>query len=63
MYAGFVRGLNGGEPTGIADIEEDKAIDASEGIYNIQGMRMSAASLDQLPCGIYIVNGKKVVVK
>ena len=63
VYAGFVRGLNGGEPTGIADIEEDKAIDASEGIYNIQGMRMSAASLDQLPCGIYIVNGKKVVVK
>ena len=63
VYAGFVRGLNGGEPTGIADIEEDKAIDASEGIHNIQGMRMSAASLDQLPCGIYIVNGKKVVVK
>ena len=63
VYAGFVRGLNGGEPTGIADIEADNTIDISKGIYNMQGVRMSATSLDQLPCGIYIVGGKKVVVK
>ena len=63
VYAGFVRGLNGGEPTGIADIEADDTIDISKGIYNMQGVRMSATSLDQLPCGIYIVGGKKVVVK
>ena len=55
--------MNGGEPTGIEDIEDDKAIDISKGIYNIQGVSMSATSLDELPCGIYIVNGKKVVVK
>ena len=63
VYAGFVRGLNGGEPSGIRGIEADNTIDISRGIFNMQGMRMSATSLDELPCGIYIVNGKKVVVK
>ena len=63
VYAGFVRGLNGGEPSGIRGIEADNTIDISKGIHNIQGVRMSATSLDELPCGIYIVNGKKVVVK
>ena len=63
VYAGFVRGLNGGEPSGIRGIEADNTIDMSKGIYNIQGVRMAATSLDELPQGIYIVNGKKVVVK
>ena len=63
VYAGFVRGLIGGEPSGIRGIEADDTIDISKGIYNMQGVRMSATSLDQLPCGIYIVGGKKVVVK
>lgn len=61
VYAGFVRGLNGGEPTGIDSIEADKKIDTSKGIYNLNGMRMPATSLDELPSGLYIVNGKKVV--
>ena len=62
VYAGFVRGLNGGEPsTGIGAIVADKAHDTSKGIYNIQGMRLSATSLDELPSGLYIVNGKKVI--
>ncbi len=61
VYAGFVRGLNGGEPTGIDSIEADKKIDTSKGIYNLNGMRMPTTSLDELPSGIYIVNGKKVV--
>nr|UMW88595.1 xylanase [uncultured bacterium] len=64
VYAGFVRGLNGGEPvTGIEKVEKDKMIDTSKGIYNLNGVRMSATSLDELPLGIYIVNGKKVVIK
>ncbi len=63
VYAGFVRGLNGGEPTGIHKIEADKRIDTSKGIYNLNGMRMRTISLDGLPAGIYIVNGKKVVIK
>lgn len=61
VYAGFVRGLNGGEPTGIDSIEADKNVDTSKGIYNLNGMRMPTTSLDELPSGLYIVNGKKVV--
>ena len=63
VYAGFVRGLNGGEPgsTNISKIEVDKNLDTSKGIYNLNGMRMSATSLDNLPSGLYIINGKKVV--
>jgi len=65
VYAGFVRGLNGGEPvpTGIDGLESDKTIDTSKGIYNLQGIRLSTTSLDELPAGLYIVNGKKLVVK
>ena len=60
-YAGFVRGLNGGEPSGIEKVEADQNIDTSKGIYNLNGMRMSATSLDELPSGLFIVNGKKIV--
>ena len=61
VYAGFVRGLAGGEPTGISTIKADKAIDTSNGIYNLNGMRMQANSLEELPAGIYIIDGKKVI--
>ena len=61
VYAGFVRGLAGGEPTGINRIKADKTIDTSKGIYNLSGVRMQATSLDELPAGLYIVDGKKVV--
>ena len=62
VYAGFVRGLNGGEPTtGISAVETDRTLDTSKGIYNLNGVRMQAKSLDELPRGIYIVNGKKLV--
>ena len=56
-----MRGLNGGEPTGIEQVEASKAIDTSKGIYNLNGMRMQATSLDELPSGLYIVDGKKIV--
>ena len=60
-YAGFVRGL-GGETSGIRKVETDKAINtSSKGIYTINGVRLSATSLDELPAGLYIVDGKKVV--
>ena len=63
VYAGFVRGLNGGEPTAIEDIKADEVINSNSSnvIYNLSGMRMSATSFDDLPSGIYIINGKKVV--
>jgi GH35 family endo-1,4-beta-xylanase len=60
VYAGFVRGL-GGVASNIDKIEADKTIDTSKGIYNLNGMRMSTTSLDALPSGIYIVNGRKVM--
>ena len=59
VYAGFVRGL-GGVPSGIKDVKKDEVTDASKGIYNLNGVRMSAKSFDNLPKGIYIVDGKKV---
>ena len=61
VYAGFVRGLNGGEPSAVNGILADKRLDTSKGIYNLHGMRLSATSLDDLPSGLYIVNGKKVL--
>ena len=60
-YAGFVRGLGGVLQTGIDKVEADKKIDTSKGIYNLNGMRMQTTSFDELPSGLYIVNGKKVV--
>ena len=56
-----MRGLNGGEPSGIGKVEADQTVDTSKGIYNLNGMRLSATSLDELPSGLYIVNGKKIV--
>ena len=62
VYAGFVRGLNGGEPTtGISAVKSDRTLNTSKGIYNLNGARMQATSLDELPHGIYVVDGKKLV--
>ena len=60
VYAGFVRGLNGGEPTGIDPVKAEEKVDTSKGIYNINGVRMSATSIEELPAGFYIVDGKKI---
>ena len=51
------------EPTGTgidtptADVPARK-----QGVYNLQGVRLGT-SLDRLPKGIYVVDGKKVVKK
>ncbi len=60
-YAGFVRGLNGGEPTSIVTIKDAQSTNTSKGIYNLNGMCIHTASTADLPAGIYIVNGKKIV--
>lgn len=58
-YAGVVRGLGGVDHSGIADITADKP--AIGGIYSISGFRYpSDMSIDELPAGIYIVNGKLI---
>lgn len=49
------------EPTYIEDIQADQVVD---GVYNVQGMFIGdKVDLKRLPKGIYIVNGKKVMVK
>ena len=63
VYAGFVRGLNGSDPSAIGRVAADRTVDTSKGIYNLSGQRMSTTSLDRLPAGIYIVDGRKVIVK
>lgn len=64
VYAGFVRGLNGGEPVnGIKDVEaaNSQRPTANGPYYNLQGLRMQTSTMDELPAGLYIINGKKVV--
>ena len=57
-YAGFVRGL-GGVVNSIDAVDSDPA---NEGvIYTANGVRVSAASIDELPAGIYVVGGKKIM--
>ena len=63
VYAGFVRGLNGSDPSAIGQVAADRTVDTSKGIYNLSGQRMSTTSLDRLPAGLYIVDGRKVIVK
>lgn len=42
---------------------DDNAEVASKGIYSLSGQKMNATDTRCLPKGIYIVNGKKVIVK
>lgn len=54
------------EATGISDIQNEKAQTAKENIVrNINGMvvRRGTTSLEGLPKGLYIVNGKKFIVR
>ena len=46
--------------TGIQEIQSEQKA-ATTGIYDLQGRRMN--SLNQLQKGLYIINGRKVVVK
>ena len=41
----------------------DDAATASKGIYSLSGQKMNATDTRSLPKGIYIVNGKKFIVK
>lgn len=59
VYAGFAKGL-GGDPTPIETIVADAPTQIDGAIYDLRGIRLSAKSLDELPRGIYVVNGRKV---
>ena len=49
-----------GTATGINNVV---TIAAKQGIYTISGVRLNATTTKGLPAGIYIVDGKKVIVK
>lgn len=52
------------EPVGIKDIVVDNANDLSTAtIYNVLGKQISLPANGQLPRGIYIINGKKTIIK
>lgn len=50
-----------GTKTAIDDVEADNKLNTSNIICDINGKRLPATSLDELPSGLYIINGKKVV--
>ena len=50
-----------GTTTAIDDVEADNTLNTSNAIFDINGKRLPAISLDELPSGLYIINGKKVV--
>ena len=47
--------------TAINDVEADNPLNTANAIYDTNGKRLPATSLDELPSGLYIINGKKVV--
>ena len=62
----FLDGIEMDETTGIANIfqDEQKIEKFTQGVYNLNGQLVSEGkSLQGLPSGIYIVNGKKVCWK
>lgn len=60
-----INGIEGnGEATAIwSVIGGDDAEIAAKGIYSLSGQKMNATDTRSLPKGIYIVNGKKTIIK
>lgn len=53
-----------GEATAIwSVIGDDDAEITAKGIYSLSGQKMNATDTRSLPKGIYILNGKKTIVK
>lgn len=55
----------GSATTGIDDVTTTTPATGNKGIYNLQGQRLDKnnSRLDRLPKGVYIVDGRKVIVK
>lgn len=53
--------FSGGTVTGITDINVEEGNNAKQSVYTLSGVRVE--NMKNLPKGIYVVNGKKVVVK
>jgi hypothetical protein len=51
------------QTSGINDIRLDE--DKTNDVYNLQGQKVlrQASNIEQLPKGVYVVNGKKIIKK
>lgn len=54
--------FDGGEVTGINQVNGAQAQSAGA-VYNLQGIKVSNKGTNNLPAGLYIMQGKKVIVK
>lgn len=54
--------FDGGEVTGINQVNGAQAQSAGA-VYNLQGIKVSNHGTNNLPAGLYIMQGKKVIVK
>lgn len=54
--------FDGGEVTGINQVNDAQAQSAGA-VYNLQGIKVSNRGTNNLPAGLYIMQGKKVIVK
>lgn len=61
----FTYGKKSGTITGIDEViaDNEKVNAKREGVYNLQGVRVADEINSSLPKGVYIVDGRKVVVK
>lgn len=53
----------GGDVTGMGNVVAEETAPRANGVYNLQGVKLSNGSVEGLPAGLYIVNGRKVLVK
>ena len=49
--------------TGIENIADGQLDLTNAAIYNVAGIRVNITDASQLPAGLYIINGKKVIIK
>lgn len=59
---GMLIRLDGGNTTGILDVNTGVVVE-NTAVYNLQGVKVSNNGTAGLPTGIYVMGGKKVIVK
>ena len=59
---GMLIRLDGGNVTGILDVNTGVVVE-NTAVYNLQGVKVSNNGTAGLPAGIYVMGGKKVIVK
>lgn len=59
---GMLIRLDGGNTTGILDVNTGVVVENTT-VYNLQGVKVSNNGTAGLPAGIYVMGGKKVIVK